>query len=106
MLLSKSAGIAGRAPGGSRKSGIVCGYRLADQAVCEFFLSMRVLAESRLAEVEQIKRRFLEGREGMEPVDRDELLKLVREEAVDRPGRSSDRGVQRRPYSRSLIHPP
>jgi rhodanese-related sulfurtransferase len=43
---------------------------------------MRVLAESRLAEVEQIKRRFLEGREGMEPVDREALLELVREGAV------------------------
>jgi rhodanese-related sulfurtransferase len=57
-------------------------YRLADQTVCEFFRSMRVLAESRLAEVEQIKRRFLEGREGMQPVDRDGLLELVRQEAV------------------------
>jgi len=43
---------------------------------------MRVLAESRLAEVEQIKRRFLEGREGMEPVDRKALLELVRKGAV------------------------
>jgi rhodanese-related sulfurtransferase len=43
---------------------------------------MRVLAESRLAEVDQIKRRFLEGREGMQPVDREALLKLVREGAV------------------------
>ncbi len=40
---------------------------------------MRVLAENRLAEVEQIKRQFLGGREGMEPVDRDALLKRVRE---------------------------
>jgi rhodanese-related sulfurtransferase len=43
---------------------------------------MRVLAEKRLAEVEQIKRQFLEGREGMEPVDRDALLKRVRDGAV------------------------
>jgi rhodanese-related sulfurtransferase len=66
----------------TEKVGLFVVYRLADQAVCEFYRTMRVLAESRLAEVEQIKRRFLEGREGMEPVDRDELLKLVREEAV------------------------
>ena len=66
----------------TEKVGLFVVYRLADQAVCEFYRAMRVLAESRLAEVEQIKRRFLEGREGMEPVDRDELLKLVREEAV------------------------
>jgi rhodanese-related sulfurtransferase len=66
----------------AEKEGLFVIYRLADQTVCEFFRAMRVLAESRLAEVEQIKRRFLEGREGMEPVDRDELLELVREGAV------------------------
>jgi len=64
------------------KEGLYVKYRLADQTVCEFFLAMRVLAESRLAEVEQIKRRFLEGKEGMEPVDRKALLELVREGAV------------------------
>lgn len=66
----------------SEKTGLYVTYRLADQMVCEFFLSMRVLAENRLAEVEQIKRHFLEGREGMEPVDRDALLKRVREGTV------------------------
>jgi rhodanese-related sulfurtransferase len=64
------------------KEGLYVKYRLADQTVCEFFRSMRVLAESRLAEVEQIKRRFLEGKEGMDPVDRKALLELVREGAV------------------------
>jgi rhodanese-related sulfurtransferase len=66
----------------AEKEGLFVIYRLADQTVCEFFRAMRVLAESQLAEVEQIKRRFLEGREGMEPVDRDALLKRVREGAV------------------------
>jgi rhodanese-related sulfurtransferase len=66
----------------AEKEGLFVRYRLADQTVCEFFRAMRVLAESRLAEVEQIKRRFLEGREGMEPVDRQALLELVRNEAV------------------------
>ncbi len=66
----------------AEKEGLHVIYRLADQTVCEFFRAMRLLAESRLAEVEQIKRRFLEGREGMEPVDREALLKLVREGGV------------------------
>ena len=66
----------------AEKEGLFVKYRLADQAVCEFFRTMRVLAESRLAEVEQIKRRFLEGREGMEPVDRKALLERVGKEAV------------------------
>jgi rhodanese-related sulfurtransferase len=66
----------------TEKEGLFVIYRLADQTVCEFFLAMRVLAESRLAEVEQIKRQFLEGREGMEPVNRKALLELVRKGAV------------------------
>ena len=66
----------------TEKEGLFVIYRLADQAVCEFFRAMRVLAESRLAEVEQIKRQFLEGREGMEPVNREALLELVRKGAV------------------------
>ena len=66
----------------AEKEGLFVNYRLADQTVCEFFRTMRVLAESRLAEVEQIKRRFLEGKEGMEPVDGQALMELVEKGAV------------------------
>jgi len=66
----------------AEKTGLYVTYRLADQMVCEFFLSMRALSEKRLAEVDQIKRQFFEGREGMEPVDREALLRRVREGAV------------------------
>lgn len=66
----------------AEKEGLYVTYRLSDQKVCEFFRAMRVLAENRLAEVEMIKRRFLENSEGMEPVDRKDLLKRVKEGAV------------------------
>ena len=66
----------------TEKEGLYVKYRLADQMVCQFFRTMRVLAENRLAEVEMIKRRFLAGREGMEPVDRKDLLKRVQDGAV------------------------
>lgn len=66
----------------AEKEGLYVKYRLADETVCEFFRSMRVLAENRLAEVDMIKRRFLEGREGMEPVNRDDLLTRVIEGGV------------------------
>jgi len=66
----------------AEKEGLYVKYRLADEMVCEFFRTMRVLAEKRLAEVDMIKRRFLEGREGMEPVNRDDLLKRVIEGGV------------------------
>ena len=61
----------------TEKMGLYVTYRLTDQRVCNFILSMRVLAENSLAEIEQIKRQFLEGREGMEPVNRDALLDLI-----------------------------
>ncbi len=66
----------------TEKEGLYVKYRLADQMVCEFFRSMRVLAENRLAEVEMINRRFLEGKEGMEPVDRKDLLRRVKNGSV------------------------
>ena len=66
----------------TEKEGLFVKYRLADDMVCQFFRSMRLLAENRLAEVELINRRFLEGKGGMEPVDRDDLLKRVRAGAV------------------------
>jgi len=62
----------------AEKHGLFVTYRLADVTVSDFFICMRSLAESRLAEVEQITRGFLEGREGMEPVDRDSLMVRVK----------------------------
>jgi rhodanese-related sulfurtransferase len=66
----------------AEREGYYVKYRLADQMVCQFSHSMRVLAEDRLAEIEMIKRRFLKNKEGMEPVDRNVLLQRVREGAV------------------------
>ena len=66
----------------AEKEGLYVKYRCADQLVCEFYRSMRILAEKRLAEIEMIKRQFLEGREGMLPVNRRELLQKVQSGAV------------------------
>src|ERR1700730_5561564 len=40
------------------KNGRYVVYRLADALVCDFLRSFRLLAENRLAEIEQIRRRF------------------------------------------------
>lgn len=64
------------------KEGLYVKYRLADEMVCEFFRSLRLLAERRLAEVDMIKRRFLAGKAGMEPVNRQDLLERVIEGGV------------------------
>ncbi|MBN2242976.1 MAG: metalloregulator ArsR/SmtB family transcription factor [Acidobacteria bacterium] len=66
----------------AEKSGLFVTYRLADEKVCEFFRTLRLLAETRLAEVGDITRRFMEARGDLEPVDRDQLLAKVRDGAV------------------------
>lgn len=66
----------------AEKSGLYVTYRLADGEVCQFYCSLRNLAETRLTEVREIRREFLSDRQGMEPVDREELLSKVREGAV------------------------
>jgi rhodanese-related sulfurtransferase len=61
----------------ARRSGRFVVYSLGDVLVCDFFRAYRVLAEDRLAEIEQICRRFLEGQGGLSAVDRETLLKRV-----------------------------
>ena len=52
-------------------------YRLASDEVCDLFRTLRTLAELRLAEVEVITRDFLESREALEAIDREELIQRV-----------------------------
>ncbi|MEK7408378.1 MAG: metalloregulator ArsR/SmtB family transcription factor [Acidobacteriota bacterium] len=66
----------------AEKAGLFVTYRLADQTVCDFFRSLRGVAEARLAEIRRTALEFLEGRQGMEPVDRAALLAKVRAGAV------------------------
>lgn len=66
----------------AEKAGLFVTYRLAGEQVCQFFRSLRSLAETRLAEVAEITRRFLEARQGLQPVDCEQLLSKVREGAV------------------------
>ncbi|MBU0465038.1 MAG: metalloregulator ArsR/SmtB family transcription factor [Proteobacteria bacterium] len=63
------------------KKGLYVVYRPAPM-VCEFFLSMRKVAENRIAEIEQIKNRFLKGKKGMEPIDRNALIERIKKEEV------------------------
>jgi rhodanese-related sulfurtransferase len=66
----------------AEKKGLHVEYRLADEQVCRFFNSLRGLAETRLAEVEQVTRAYLEQRGAMEPVQSTELLRRVRDGQV------------------------
>lgn len=66
----------------ARKDGLYVTYRLADDDVCAFVRSLRLLAEQRLTEVREITREFLQERERLQPVDRALLLEQVRDGAV------------------------
>jgi rhodanese-related sulfurtransferase len=61
----------------AEKHGVFVTYRLADPAVDRFYRALRGLAETRLAEVQQIARAFVERRGGMEPIDHRRLLERV-----------------------------
>ncbi len=60
------------------KKGLYVEYRLADDEVWRFFLALRGLAKSRLAEVDQVTRAYFEQRGAMEAVPGDELLRRVK----------------------------
>jgi rhodanese-related sulfurtransferase/DNA-binding transcriptional ArsR family regulator len=62
----------------SRKQGRFVVYSAADALVGDFFRGLRVLGEDRLAELEQIRSRFLQSSGDLSPVDRDTLIKQVR----------------------------
>lgn len=62
----------------AEKKGLHVYYRIADDEVCRFFVSLRRLAESRLAEVEQVAREYFAARGAMEPVGGDELLRRAK----------------------------
>lgn len=62
----------------AQKAGLYVTYRLADPQVSDFFLHLRTLAESRLAEIEQVTRQYLKERRAMEPVRTDDLVRRVR----------------------------
>jgi rhodanese-related sulfurtransferase/DNA-binding transcriptional ArsR family regulator len=62
----------------AEKKGFYVEYRLAGDEVSRFFLALRGLAETRLAEVDQVTRAYLDGRRAMEAVDGDELVRRVK----------------------------
>jgi len=66
----------------AEKEGVFVRYRVADEAVVDFFRSLRVLAASRLAELDQITRQFFKDRGALEPVDRKALLARARKGLV------------------------
>lgn len=57
-------------------------YRLADDSVARFVRELQQLARGRLAEVEQVARRYIEDKDGFDAVTLPELRRLVRKGEV------------------------
>ncbi len=66
----------------ARKEGLYVYYSLADDEVIRLLASMRRLAESQLAEVEQLVRTYLTVKDKLEPIPRSELLERARDGLV------------------------
>jgi rhodanese-related sulfurtransferase len=62
----------------TRKEGLRVYYRLAHPEVYEVARAVRGLAKARLAELNQLVQTYLEARDELEPVPREELLRRVR----------------------------
>jgi rhodanese-related sulfurtransferase len=62
----------------AEKRGLYVEYRLADCRVSRFFLGLRELAQSRLGEIDEMARLYLEKRGLLESVDAEELMRRVR----------------------------
>jgi rhodanese-related sulfurtransferase len=66
----------------SEKKGLYVHYRVATRDVESFFVAVRSLAESRLAEVEQVARVYFAERGAPEAINGDELLRRVKKGEV------------------------
>lgn len=66
----------------AKKQGRFVHYSLADALVSDFFRVFRVLGDDRIAELEQIRRRFLQDNPGLQSIDRETLIRRVRSREV------------------------
>lgn len=66
----------------TRRDGTYVYYRLADQEVSGLLQAFQALGHRRLAEVQQVVRHYLDGRDQFEPVTLRELRALLREGEV------------------------
>jgi rhodanese-related sulfurtransferase len=65
-----------------RREGLYMHYRLADEDVFRTWQAVRSLAESRLAEVNEVVGAYLEDRDALEAVDATELMERLSDEGV------------------------
>jgi rhodanese-related sulfurtransferase len=66
----------------TRRHGTYMYYRLADEDVFRLLRTLEAIGHSRLADVQQVVRAYLEGRDELEPVTLKELRRLMRDDEV------------------------
>lgn len=66
----------------TRRDGTYVYYRLADDEVLRVLRAFEALGHRRLADVQQVVRLYLDGRDQLEPVTLKELRRLMREKSV------------------------
>jgi len=62
----------------TKKAGQYVTYRLTDALVGEFVLRLRALAQARLAEIDRVRRDFLERRGALDAVSQHDLIRKVK----------------------------
>ena len=64
------------------KQGLYSYYRLADKTVANFILSLQLLAEARIAEIQRIRDDLYSNKDNLEKIRMDELLERMKKESV------------------------
>jgi rhodanese-related sulfurtransferase len=62
----------------AEKKGLYVEYRVADAAVASFYVALRGLGQSHLAEIDQLTRTYFDGRAELEGVSGSELVRRVK----------------------------
>lgn len=66
----------------SRKSGLHVYYALQDDSVFKLLQSLRDVADNNLAEIDQLVTHYLDNKDSLEPMSRDELLHQVKKGGI------------------------
>lgn len=66
----------------SRREGVRIYYRLADEKVFNCWKGLQLLAENRVAEIREVLKQFLEERDSLQAISKEQLLKLIQTDNV------------------------
>lgn len=65
-----------------QKQGIYSHYKLADKAVVDFIMSLQLLAEQRIAEIQRLREDIYTNKDNMEQVEMSQLVERMKEGKV------------------------